>query len=187
MAIPLPYTFVQGTIADANQVNANFSALSNGSVTTAGGSTMNGPLTLQTTTTMGSSGAGDYLQMFSCRGSVSSPTAVQNGDTLGGLYAGAYDGSSWSNGGEIAINYMSDGNWTPTSHPTFLNIGLTSVNNTNPDSILTLRPVSDISAGQTAMWLVIKDTSGAVHFQQVVLGAPNSGGSGLRLLAVAAT
>lgn len=51
MAIPLPNTFLPGTVADANQVNANFSALSVGALALTGG-TVGGPLTVTGVTTL---------------------------------------------------------------------------------------------------------------------------------------
>lgn len=65
----------------------------------------------------GDAGMRGHYMTARARGTVASPSAVLNGDTLGGIGVGGHDGNGytygWNGGGELSL-YATE-NWTPTS------------------------------------------------------------------------
>lgn len=54
---------------------------------------------------------------YRSRGTLAAPTAVQLNDSLGGLSASSYDGTTWTSGGVGGlINFLADENWSATNH-----------------------------------------------------------------------
>lgn len=86
--IVIPNTFVNGTVADANQVNANFAALANDALNRTNG-TMTGPLTTHTvipsvTATYDLASTGVRYRDLFLSGAVNAATAAITGDTTVG-------------------------------------------------------------------------------------------------------
>jgi hypothetical protein len=69
------------------------------------------------------------LNLWRSGGSQSAPTAVVSGYQLGYFEFGGYDGSEYGSSAIIQAN--ADGNWSPTSYPTSLDLEVTPSGSTN--------------------------------------------------------
>ncbi len=72
-----------------------------------------------------STGGAQTFTTRTAQGTKTSPTALTDGVTLGGIGSRGHDGTSWTTN-RAGINIKADGNWTTTSHGTMFVITLTS-------------------------------------------------------------
>ena len=95
MAISIPYTFVDGEVAEATQVNANFNALTNGALPIDGG-TINGDQTITGNLTVGATltvtnGPSNFDASINVNGVISTPTDIYCANLLATEYGVSYE------------------------------------------------------------------------------------------------
>jgi hypothetical protein len=113
--------------------------VSNGLSTNAFGSV------LATTYAATSQGSGFFARK--ARGTLATPTAVQNGDTLGLFAAGGYGATHFGtlNAGGIGIRAAE--NWTDSAQGTSMNFSVTPTGSTTPLTALTMTPSGNVGMG----------------------------------------
>lgn len=112
-------------------------------------------------------------------GTLDSPAAVGNANTLGVMLARGYDGSDYDDGPQI--RFITTQAWTDTVHGAQIAFDVVKHNDTTVQEALRLRyPANSDEAGM----LVARNSGGTVTVQAVTQGAVDSGGSGFRVLRV---
>jgi hypothetical protein len=66
-------------------------------------------------------------------GTPTAPTAIKNGDYLGGIHTPSFDGAGYSPG--VRFRGLATADWTTTSHPTLATIEAVAVNSSTPNPI----------------------------------------------------
>jgi hypothetical protein len=147
MPVTLPYTFTPDTIADANQVNANFNALAAQSLGSEWMTSKDGGL--ESINYSGVTNYPPYLYLSYSHGTATAPSPIVNGDSLGNIwFSGQFDATpghtAW---GPIEINAVATQNWSAAGQGANLQFSATANGIGNPGTGPTAAVVMTLQRG----------------------------------------
>jgi hypothetical protein len=126
-------------------------------------------------------GQGGYFLPSAAHGTPSAPTALQNGDSIGGLEVGGFDGATWNyNAGFINTiaggeGVGGSGNWSTSSHPTSIEIGTVPIGSTTPRLVLGVEQDGSVISYRPATAPTVSSGAGACGTSPTVLGSVMAG------------
>lgn len=101
------------------------------------------------------------IQFYRAGGNLSSPSAVQSGDSMGYVGVFGYGATAFSTQSRASIKFLAAGNWTDTSHPTSITFYTTPSGSTTPGLVSTWN--SDLTTSWTGAMSVT--AAGGVQVQ----------------------
>jgi len=133
------------------------------------------------------------------RGTIASPSAVQSGDLLMRYGGAGYGATSFPSGNRATLEFYAAENWTDTAQGTYVTIGTTATGSITVAERLRVTASGNIGIGTatpasrlhvTSDSPTLDDTGIVVEIpgigaRRIIVGPPNSAGTGFRALRVA--
>jgi endosialidase-like protein len=101
-----------------------------------------------------------YYMARRARGTVATPTAVQNGDALAGFYGEGYGATAFGSGFAGGMTVQAIQNWTDTAHGTALAFSVTPFNATAPATRMTLDAGGNFGIGTSLPTALLEISNG---------------------------
>ena len=107
-------------------------------------------------------GSGATIYLLTGRGTLSAPAVSRSGDRLGAITGGGFYNtgiSDYERGGAI-IEFVAGANWTPTSRPTAIKIGVMNIGSVTRTEVVRILPNGDVRIGSNGVALAKLDVDG---------------------------
>ena len=93
---------------------------------------------------------GAAIAFRKAQGTIAAPTALGSGDFMGGVTARGHDGTQYTVGSRVAINFLAGGAWSSSSNPTFMQFQTTAVGAVARQTRMTITDAGRVGIGITS-------------------------------------